>query len=53
MLLQSGSNTYIQSSAAGPLTVVQTIGNFISAVEIGTRTATPSIELASVDLCGG
>jgi hypothetical protein len=50
MELQSGANTYTQSSAGSPLTVVQAIGNFASAVEIGTTTATPSIDLASVDV---
>jgi hypothetical protein len=50
MELQSGGNIYTQSSGGGPLTVVQTIGNFTSAVEIGTTTATPSIDLASVDV---
>jgi hypothetical protein len=50
MELQSGGNTYTQSTAGSPLTVVQTIGNFTSAVEIGTTTATPSIDLASVDV---
>jgi hypothetical protein len=50
MELQSGSNTYTQSSVSSPLTVIQTIGNFTSAVEIGTTTTTPSIDLASVDV---
>jgi len=50
MELQSGGNSYTQSSAGSPLTVIQTIGNFTSAVEIGTTTATPSIDLASVDV---
>jgi hypothetical protein len=50
MELQSGGNTWFQSSASSPLVVTQTIGNFTSAVEIGTTTATPSIDLASVDV---
>jgi hypothetical protein len=50
MELQSGGDTYTQSSAGSPLTVVQTIGNFTSAVEIGTTTIAPSIDLASVDV---
>ena len=50
MELQSGANTYLQSSAGGPLVVTQTIGNFTSAVEIGTTTTAPSIDLASVDV---
>ena len=50
MELQSGGNTWFQSSAGSPLVVTQTIGNFTSAVEIGTTTATPSIDLASVDV---
>jgi len=50
MELQSGGNTNFQSAASSPLVVTQTIGNFTSAVEIGTTTATPSIDLASVDV---
>jgi hypothetical protein len=50
MELQSGATTYFQSAGSGPLVVTQTIGNFTSAVEIGTTTAAPSIDLASVDV---
>ena len=50
MELQSGAATWFQSSAGSPLVVVQTIGNFISAVQIGTTTGAPSIDLASVDV---
>jgi hypothetical protein len=50
MELQSAGNTYFQSAGSSPLVVTQTIGNFTSAVEIGTMTAMPSIDLASVDV---
>jgi hypothetical protein len=50
MELQSDGNTYFQSVGSSPLVVTQTIGNFTSAVEIGTTTTAPSIDLASVDV---
>lgn len=52
MELQSGGNTYTQSAVNSPLVVSQTIGNFTSALEIGSTTAMPSIDLASVDVSG-
>jgi hypothetical protein len=50
MELQSGGSTITQSASGTPLIVNQTIGNFTSAVEIGSTTATPSVDLASIDV---
>ena len=47
--LQSGATTYNQSGAS-PLVVSQSIGNFITSVDIGTATNAPAIDLSSVDL---
>ncbi len=52
MELQSDGNTFTQSAGSSPLIVNQTIGNFTSALEIGSSTAAPSIDLASVDVSG-
>jgi hypothetical protein len=47
--LQSDGQTYTQSGSS-PLVVDQSIGNFVTTVDTGTATSTPTLDLSSADI---